>query len=253
MSVFDASTKTGREVKDPLSDKTLPPPASLSWKAITTPTALAGTVGIDCKLVHGDRFQQIDKSMIENYGGSVTSTIGGSQTRTVMGSQTFMTIGMQTETNVTGITHLIVGATNRSYIGAHNEIQIAGKNHTFVGVLVENHASPKQENEPLHVETDAISLALKGVDLSATGMKGEAVGLSTGVFGLKLEGGGLAVSGVGVTLGVVGASVEGKGAGVTAQGIDVNLCALAVSVGFVLDCTVDLNAGLDVNVTTPFS
>jgi len=211
MSVFDASTKTGREVKDPLSDKTLPPPASLSWKTITTPAALAGTVGIDCKLVHGNRFQQIDQSMTENYGGNVTTTIGSNQTRTIGGDQKMVVAGNRTAVIGTNLLHVTAGSTTRVQIGAVTQLDVSATNEVYVGVLTENHASPKQENEPLHVESDAICIATKGVDLNATGVQAQTVGVSVGAFGVKAEVGGVAVSGIGAELAsrVLGIDVKG--------------------------------------------
>jgi hypothetical protein len=44
------------------NDNTLPDSGSLTWKPADTPTDLAGTNGIDCKLVHGDFFQQLGTS-----------------------------------------------------------------------------------------------------------------------------------------------------------------------------------------------
>jgi hypothetical protein len=44
------------------NDNQLPNSGALTWKHVNTPTDLAGTTGIDCKLIHGDFFQQIGTS-----------------------------------------------------------------------------------------------------------------------------------------------------------------------------------------------
>ena len=75
MGVFDNSTKIGVRVQDPGTDRSLTPSGALSYPSINTPGALAGTTGIDCKLVHGDRWQQILGNMTENYAGNVNTNI----------------------------------------------------------------------------------------------------------------------------------------------------------------------------------
>jgi hypothetical protein len=59
-AVFGGSTKISRAVADPGTDKTLPSSGSLSWGGITGASAVAGTTGADCKLVNGDRWQQVN-------------------------------------------------------------------------------------------------------------------------------------------------------------------------------------------------
>jgi hypothetical protein len=41
------------------NDNKLPDSGALTWKHVNTPKDLAGTTGIDCRLIHGDFFQQI--------------------------------------------------------------------------------------------------------------------------------------------------------------------------------------------------
>jgi len=57
---FDGKTVTGRRVPDPMIDKKAPPPGSLDWKTIASDKALAGTDGVDCKRVTGQRWELID-------------------------------------------------------------------------------------------------------------------------------------------------------------------------------------------------
>ena len=60
MSVFDGQIQTPLRVDDPLTDRNMPPAGKLSWTA-KSKTALAGCTGIDAKLVHGDRWQQLER------------------------------------------------------------------------------------------------------------------------------------------------------------------------------------------------
>ena len=75
MGVFDGQTKIGRRVPDPQTDKSLGNSASLPWSNYTSTTGLAGTTGIDCKLVHGDRWQEVQGNMTEHYTNNVKTTI----------------------------------------------------------------------------------------------------------------------------------------------------------------------------------
>jgi len=107
MGVFDNSVKIGRRVKDPSTDRTLPGPGSLSFGGITTVGALAGTTGVDCKLVHGDRWQEIKGNMTEHYTLNVNTTID--QNWTIQVNQTMSL------TVVMGFTEVQQGPVNRTY------------------------------------------------------------------------------------------------------------------------------------------
>jgi len=84
MPVFDKSTKVGRNVSDPGSDKSLPDGKSLSYGAMPSSGGLAGATGVDCKLVHGDRWQQIDGNFTEQTNSNVKTTILADETRNVV-------------------------------------------------------------------------------------------------------------------------------------------------------------------------
>jgi hypothetical protein len=103
MTVFNGITSVKRAVMDPGTDHRLQSPRSLSWAAITTPTALTGTTGDHCDIVHGDRSYR--------FTGSRTETITGDHKHSVGGNQTIMIGGKHKET--------IVQDCNQSYIGPH--------------------------------------------------------------------------------------------------------------------------------------
>ena len=184
---FDGGTFTETRVKVQEGDRALAPSGSLTWTTITTPTALAGCVGIDAKLVHGDRWQTIDANFTEMIYGDVKSTIFGNQIHTVMTNQTLTTIGNVTHmivgtlnaVNVGSITHMIIGTYLGTYISPHTV--------NFISPMTENHAAPKTVNEPLYMKTSAIELASVGVAQGNTGLKVESVGVGIGVTGLKVE------------------------------------------------------------------
>src|ERR1051326_4467200 len=100
MAVFDGTVMTPRAVADPKSDKNLPSPGSLSWGAIKGDGGLAGTTGVDCKLVNGDRWQQVIGSQTETLTGNLNTTVLQSQTHNVLANRTETITGDHTETIV---------------------------------------------------------------------------------------------------------------------------------------------------------
>jgi hypothetical protein len=122
MSVFDNTVKIGRRVADPLTDKKLDSPGSLSWGGITGTSALAGTTGVDCKLIHGDRWQQILGNMTENYTGNVNTTI--------FQNWTIMVMGVMNLTVIQGYNEVEMGPVNRTYMMVVNDTFLMDHNVT---------------------------------------------------------------------------------------------------------------------------
>ncbi len=120
MPVFNNNIKTALRVTDPVTDKNLTPSGSLSYTGITGTTALAGTTGIDCKLVHGDRWQEIKGNMTEHYTLNVKTTIDQNWTILVNG-QMFLTV-MQ------GFTEQEYGPVNRTYQMVVNDTFLSDHN-----------------------------------------------------------------------------------------------------------------------------
>ena len=80
MGVFDGKIATKLKVTDPLTDHTLPHPRSLTFKSIAKTTALTGTKGAQCHLLHGDHWNEIKGNHIENIAQNQTIK-GGGQTQ----------------------------------------------------------------------------------------------------------------------------------------------------------------------------
>src|SRR4029077_6103672 len=70
-AVFNPKNKTTstRRIKDRKSDDTLPSAGLLKWGSIASDSALSGTTGTDCMLVSGDRWQEMQGKLTENYSG----------------------------------------------------------------------------------------------------------------------------------------------------------------------------------------
>lgn len=87
MAVFDSEVKTKRRVQDPITDDTLPPIGGLKWPRIASDSALSGTIGVDCKEVHGNRWQQVEGDLTESYTGNKKIDVKGKHTETIMGDR----------------------------------------------------------------------------------------------------------------------------------------------------------------------
>lgn len=101
MPIFDTKTATELEQGLPKSDNSL----STNYKgsaplnaSITQDSWLPGTKGLDCKLVHGDRWQEVLGSMTEHFTGSVTSNIDTNDQVTILGTRTVSVTQSDTET-----------------------------------------------------------------------------------------------------------------------------------------------------------
>ncbi|MGA2137031.1 MAG: hypothetical protein ABSH50_32465 [Bryobacteraceae bacterium] len=153
-SVFDASTKIPRRVKDPITDDTLPPSGSLNWKQITSDSALSGTTGADCMLVTGDRWQQMTGSLTENYSQDKTITVQGKHTETITGDRSVtVSTGNMTRAVSAGSVTDNVGQGHQATVGTSYQLQAgmniqetAGMKHSIQATMVENSASATATN-----------------------------------------------------------------------------------------------------------
>jgi hypothetical protein len=204
MPVFDNSVKTPLRVTDPGTDKTMPDAGSLAYGSMTGATALAGTTGIDCKLIHGDRWQEIKGNMTEHWTGNVNTNIDQNWTIQVN--------GMMSLTVVTGYYEEEQGPVNRYYWQVVNDtfsqdhnvsvpdsaaFQVSAYANTFVeleqiaivfgmclqacislGITIAamfdlEYKTLHAEFHPLHGDGKLVQLYTIGEDAGATGNKAE--------------------------------------------------------------------------------
>jgi len=173
-AVFDGKTKIGRAVPETGIDDILPPQGSLMLGAITTPAALAGTVGTEALLVHGAVWRDISDMQTENLRGDILTMILGNETHTVAKNQTLSV----TQT----VNQTITQNYNFTVIGAQNNVRVGPQNSTF--------AAPDAE----HKEGDAFESKLTNMEHIAlfefaanTGLKTEITNLSIGLGNTSFE------------------------------------------------------------------
>ncbi|MGH9450168.1 MAG: bacteriophage T4 gp5 trimerization domain-containing protein [Terriglobia bacterium] len=118
MGAFNATTTVPLQVQDPLTDKTPPPPASLSYQQITSTTGLAGTNGSHADLVHGNQYQAIDNNLTSTIGGNQNHTVSNNQTTQVDGDKTSTVGGNSNTTNQSNTTETTVGDSTEIHVGS---------------------------------------------------------------------------------------------------------------------------------------
>lgn len=189
MAVFGGSTKISRAVADPGTDKTLPSSGSLSWGGITGASGVAGTTGVDCKLVSGDRWQQISGTHTENIGTNLKTTVTGDQTHTIQGNQTIEIGGKKELTVAQQCLETMVGPHMITNMDVFNEtrLSVQMKVHGDLewqrtqdwqvqyGTTNLSHYSLLIEVEEFHVEAALNHYEAKGVHTYASVGDGNAV------------------------------------------------------------------------------
>src|SRR5947209_5849363 len=108
-AVFDKTTKVGRRVPDPMTDKILCPVGTLSFPVINTTIALGIAIGVDVKIIHGDYFEQINGSVTINITGNLNTTIFQNEIRLVFQNQMITVLQNLILTVVASFIHTTIG------------------------------------------------------------------------------------------------------------------------------------------------
>jgi hypothetical protein len=110
-SVFNQKTVISRAVAQPATDYQVPPVGSnFSLANIKTTTALANNTGVDCKLIHGERYQYIDGVQTTYISSDLDETVNGNWNFQVNGATTLVFMGAYTITCNSTSTTTVVGA-----------------------------------------------------------------------------------------------------------------------------------------------
>ena len=135
MGAFDQNIKTQTRANGSAKDREMPPLRSLNVKAMASLTALEGTNGVDCSLIHGDTWNQMV----------------GNQTENILGWQHFTVSGDEVHKILSNLTYRVVGTTNDTRIAVHNQTNIAPRNDEFLHTRTETHHQPEQIHQPTHL------------------------------------------------------------------------------------------------------
>lgn len=120
---FDGATKTQTRPHGATKDHTLVPLGALNRSAMDSPTALAGTNGVDVALVTGDTWFERKGNETENIKGWLHLTVSGDEVHKILGN----------------LSHRVNGTTNDVRVKVHNQTNIAPRNDEFLHTRTEIH------------------------------------------------------------------------------------------------------------------
>lgn len=169
------------------NDNKLPDSGALTWKHVNTPSDLAGTTGIDCKLVHGDRWQEIAGAMTEHFTGDVTSNVDGNVGHTVGMNET-RNIALELTETVQGEATLNYSDRRTLNVYVKDEVNVYGSREVLItGLDEETYNVHREIDEPTKFETVFSETGWKTFILELCPLKVESCGLHVGVTVLNVE------------------------------------------------------------------
>jgi len=172
MGVFQGNIPTSTRSNKGGSDSAAPDFGKLNPKAMTSATGLSGTDATDAKLIHGDRWQQIDGKQTEKIDKDLKTDVMENEEWTVHEDLDFKVNGKTTDNRIEDVKEYYHAESRFEYFGEHTDQhheqdhQI-NPTHTFDILNVEG------EFKTIDLAIKASSIEAKGLALDATITKGE--------------------------------------------------------------------------------
>ena len=185
---FNAAPKTVNGSFSPAGDNVTPHLGSLNLGAMPSTTALAGTTGTDAKLIHGDRWQQIDGNQTEKINKDLTTDVMENETWTIHENYTMKVNGTTTDTRVEDVKETYIHESHFEYYLEHTDIhhdqdhQI-NPTHTFDILNIEG------EFKTIDLAVKASSFEAKGLSVETTVTKAEAWAAGAEAWGFQVGAG----------------------------------------------------------------
>lgn len=185
---FSAAAKTTNGKFDPASDHKTPNLRSLNLGGMSSPGALAGTTGTDVKLIHGDRWQQIDGDLTENIEKNLNTYIKENETWEVHENLTFKVDGTTKDTRVEDVKEYYLAESKFEYMLEHTDLHhekdhLINPTHSFEILNIEG------EYKNVDLAIKAASLEGKGLSVETIAAKGEAWGAGAEAWGFQVGAG----------------------------------------------------------------
>lgn len=177
--VFDANTLLATRAHSAPDDSKPPMLGKLMLKSMTSPTALQGTTGTDCTLVHGDVWRQLEGNEGVNILKNLTTDIKLNETREVH----------------TDLINRVDGTTTDTRVGAHHQTHVASRFEEFFHTVHEVHHEKVDVYQPTvtltfvqqYMKFNPIYFATTLMDFSAKGTKVELVAVEGTAKGAVVE------------------------------------------------------------------
>jgi hypothetical protein len=185
---FNASPQTVNGSFQPANDNKSPKLGSLNLSAMTSSTALAGTTGVDAKLIHGDRWQQIDGSQTETIDKDLTTDIKENETWTVHENYTMTVKGKTDDTRQEDVKETYFSESRFEYWLEHTDTHhdqdhLINPTHTFDFLNIEG------DYKNVEFASMALGIETKGVSIEVVVAKAEAWGAGAEAYGAQVGAG----------------------------------------------------------------
>lgn len=179
MTVFACNVLTATGANALKKDSSFPSLRALSPKQMPNATAMSGTTGVDCKLIHGDRWQQIDGNLTENITKNLKTDIKEDETWEVHGDLIFKVDGKTKDTRVEDVKEYYLAESKFEYTLEHTDLHHE-KDHQI---------NPTQTFDILNIEGEYknVDLAIKASAIEAKGFSAEVIGVKTEAWGVGAE------------------------------------------------------------------
>jgi len=161
MGPFSGDTPTVTRSNKGTNDSAAPDFGNLNPKAMTTPGGLSGCTGTDAKLIHGDRWQQIDGMQTETINKDLNTHILKTETWTIDEDLKLTVNGKTTDNRIEDVKEYFHAESRFEYFGEHTDQH---HEHDFK-------LNPTVGFDILHTEGEYknIDLAIKSLVLEAKG------------------------------------------------------------------------------------
>ncbi len=210
MGVFDEAVKIATRKNAAAADKGLPGLGALDPKKMTDPQGVSGTTGIDAKLIHGDRWQEIKGNLTENIEKDLKTDIKENEEWTVHEKLTFAVNGKTEDTRGEEVFEYFHNESRFEYFLGHTDLHHE-QDHQI---------NPTHKFDILNVECEAKNIEAKiaGTTIEGVGMiievavgKAEAKGAGAEAWGAKVGAGGFANEAVAIDVAEKELKAELKG------------------------------------------
>jgi hypothetical protein len=189
MGAFGGEPKTVNGGFSAATDNKTPAFGSLPAASMTSLSGLAGTTGTDVKLIHGDRWQQIDGLQKETINKTLTTDILETETWTVHDNLIFKVIGTTTDHRIEDVKEYYLAESRFEYFGEHTD-QHHEQDHQLNPTVTFDVLHTEGEYKNIDLAIKALVFEAKGAVVDVTVGKAEAWGVGAEAWGAGVGAGG---------------------------------------------------------------
>ena len=189
MAVFSSNVLTATGANALAQDSASPDFGALSAKAMTSSTAVSGTTGVDSKLIHGDRWQEIEGNQTENIKNDLNTHIKENETWVVDEKLDLTVKGKTIDNRIEVVNEYFHAESKFEYFGEHTD-QHHEKDHQINPTLTFDILHTEGEMKNVDLAIKGLAIEAKGMVLDATVGKAEAWGAGAEAWGAQVSAGG---------------------------------------------------------------